>query len=82
MPSNGLLLFPEDVENDDYLHNPDPNEDNKRECDVFTKRGLVNVGGLSFITLAILILFIGFPILYIILCTLGFDDCLQQVGPS
>ena len=82
MPSNGLLLFPEDVENDDYLHNPDPNEDNKRECDVFTKRGLVNVGGLSFITLAILVLFIGFPILCGIPCTLDSHDCLHQAGPS
>ena len=81
MPSNGLLLFPEDVENDDYLHNPDPNEDNKRECDIFTKRGLVNVGGLSCITLCILVLFIGFPILCGILCTLGIHDYLQHAGP-
>jgi hypothetical protein len=63
LPSAGLLLFPEDVEKDDYLHNPDPNEKEKMECDVFTKRGMVNVGGLAFITLGVLFLFIGYPVL-------------------
>lgn len=64
-PSAGLLLFPEDVEKDDWLHNPDPNEKDKRECDIFTKRGLVNVGGLAFITIGILVLFIGYPVMYV-----------------
>lgn len=64
LPSAGLLLFPEDVEKDDYLHNPDPNEKEKRECDVFTKRGIVNVGGLGLIVVGILVLFIVYPILY------------------
>jgi beta-glucan synthesis-associated protein KRE6 len=63
LPSASLLLFPEDVEKDDYLHNPDPNEKEKRECDIFTRRGLVNVGGLAFITIGVLILFIGYPVL-------------------
>jgi hypothetical protein len=62
LPSSGLLLFPEDVEKDDYLHNPDPN-DKDRDCDIFNRRGLVNVGGLVFITLGILTLFVGYPIL-------------------
>ena len=62
-PSAGLLLFPEDVEKDDYLHNPDPNGKEDRDCDVFTRRGMVNVGGLIFITLGILLLFIGYPVL-------------------
>ena len=65
LPSAGLLLFPEDVEKDDWLHNPDPNEKEHRECDIFTKRGLVNVGGLAFLTLGVLILFIGYPVLYV-----------------
>lgn len=64
MPTAGLLLFPEDIEKDDYLHNPGPDDENKRECDIFTRRGFVNVGGLAGITLCVLILFIGFPILY------------------
>lgn len=62
-PSAGLLLFPEDVEKDDYMHNPDPNEKEGGDCDIFSRRGLVNVGGLSLITLGLLILFIGYPIL-------------------
>jgi beta-glucan synthesis-associated protein KRE6 len=63
-PSAGLLLFPEDVEKDDYLHNPDPGGE-PRDCDIFTRRGLVNVGGLAFITLGLLCLFIGYPVLYV-----------------
>lgn len=64
LPSAGLLLFPEDVEKDDYLHNPDPN-DKDRDCDIFNRRGLVNVGGLAFITLGLLVLFVGYPILLV-----------------
>lgn len=64
LPSAGLLLFPEDIEKDDYLHNPDPNgKDDERECDIFTRRGFVNIGGLALITLGILVLFIGYPVL-------------------
>lgn len=65
LPSAGLLLFPEDVEKDDYLHNPDPNDrDGKMSCaDLFSKRGLVNVGGLALITLGIMVLFIVYPVL-------------------
>lgn len=64
LPSAGLLLFPEDVEKDDWLHNPDPNEKEPRECNIFTKRGAVNIGGLGLVTLGLLVLFIGYPILY------------------
>jgi hypothetical protein len=64
-PSAGLLLFPEDVEKDDYLHNPDPNEKEKRDCDIFTRRGMVNVGGLAFLAIGLLALFIGYPVLYV-----------------
>ena len=66
LPSAGLLLFPEDVEKDDWLHNPDPNDkDGKLSCaDLFSKRGLVNVGGLALITIGVLVLFIVYPVLY------------------
>jgi hypothetical protein len=64
MPSEGLLLFPEDVEKDDYLHNPDPN-DKERDCDIWNRRGVVNVGGLVLFTLGLLMLFIGYPVLYV-----------------
>ncbi|CAK3988282.1 glycoside hydrolase family 16 [Lecanosticta acicola] len=64
LPSAGLLLFPEDVEKDDYLHNPDPNDKEGLDCaDLFSKRGIVNIGGLTLITLGLLVLFIGYPIL-------------------
>ena len=65
LPSAGLLLFPEDVEKDDWLHNPDPNEKEPRECNIFTKRGFMNVGGLALVTCGLLVLFIGYPILYV-----------------
>jgi len=65
LPSAGLLLFPEDVEKDDWLHNPDPNEKESRECNVFTKRGFANVGGLALVCCGLLVLFIGYPILYV-----------------
>jgi hypothetical protein len=63
LPSAGLLLFPEDVEKDDYLHNPDPKGKEERDCDIWTTRGMINVGGLALITLGILTLFIGYPVL-------------------
>lgn len=64
LPSAGLLLFPEDVEKDDYLHNPDPNDNDRDTCgDMLSKRGMANLGGLTFIILGIFFLFIGYPVL-------------------
>ena len=63
LPSAGLLLFPEDVEKDDYLHNPDPNGKEPRDCNICSWRGFVNVGGLSFVVLGVLVLFIGYPVM-------------------
>ncbi|OJJ47090.1 hypothetical protein ASPZODRAFT_15773 [Penicilliopsis zonata CBS 506.65] len=85
MPTEGLLLFPEDVEKDDYLHNPDPN-DKDRDCDIFNRRGIINVGGLSILTLGILCLFIGYPVISFVqslekttttTCTAGDTLCLD-----
>lgn len=61
MPTEGLLLFPEDVEKDDYLHNPDP-ADRERDCDICNTRGLVNVGGLALLVMGIVALFIIYPV--------------------
>lgn len=61
LSGGGLLLYPEDVEKDDELHNPDSLD--SRDCDIFTKRGIANVGGLALITLGLLTLFIGYPAL-------------------
>lgn len=63
MPSDGLLLFPEDVEKDDYLHNPNP-EDKERYCDVCNRRGMVNMTGLILLILGASMLFIGYPVMY------------------
>lgn len=68
MPTEGLLLFPEDVENDDELHNPDP-KDKDRDCQICNARGLVNVGGLALITIGIVALFIVYPVAYVALTT-------------
>lgn len=71
-PSAELLLFPIDKEDDDDLHDPMAKDD-LRECDIFTPRGLLNVGGLAFIVLGILVLFIGYPVLYEILIVVDVD---------
>jgi hypothetical protein len=63
LPGSGLLLFPEDVEKDDWLHNPDPNEPDRDKCDIFNKRGMANIGAIVVLTIGILVLFIGYPVL-------------------
>ncbi|THC89742.1 hypothetical protein EYZ11_010807 [Aspergillus tanneri] len=62
MPMEGLLLFPEDVEKDDYLHNPDAS-DGEKDCDIWNRRGMINVGGLILLTLGFLMLFVGYPVI-------------------
>jgi hypothetical protein len=62
-PSSNLLLYPNDKEADDDLHDPTTGMEN--DNNIWTKRGLINIGGLGLITLGILILFIGYPILYV-----------------
>ena len=54
----GSELSPNHPESDDYLHNPDPRRDRKNDSgsDVFTFRGLTNLGciillGASLVTL-------------------------------
>src|SRR5690606_40531873 len=50
-------------EEDDALH--DASIPDESECDIFTKRGLINVGGLALIIIGLLALFIGYPVLYV-----------------
>ena len=74
LAGNDLLMYPEDIEKDDDLHNPDG--DQSRDCDIFTKRGFANVGGLVLITLGLLTLFIGYPALtFIRQFTQTYDPC-------
>jgi hypothetical protein len=66
-PSDGLLLYPTDKEADDALHDPATGMEKDRDCDIFTKRGLLNVGSLAFLTTGLLVLFIAYPILQVFL---------------
>jgi beta-glucanase (GH16 family) len=63
LPGSGLLLFPEDVEKDDWLHNPDPNEPDRDKCDIWNRRGMMNVGAIAVLTVGLLLVFIGYPVL-------------------
>jgi hypothetical protein len=75
MPSDGLLLFPEDVEKDDYLHNP-RSDDVERDCDVCNRRGMINVAGLGLLVAGILMLFVGYPVLYVLWVLLASESVL------
>lgn len=66
-PSDGLLLYPHDVEKDDAIHDPD-SRDMERDCSFCNRRGMLNVGGLAILVLGLLMLFIGYPVLYALLC--------------
>ncbi|KAF2668302.1 beta-1,6 glucan synthetase [Microthyrium microscopicum] len=61
LPSTALLLYPEDIEKDDWLHNPDDEKD-EIGCSVFSTRGVTNCGGLVLLLLGIMVLFIGYPV--------------------
>lgn len=62
VPTDGLILFPEDVEKDDDLHNPDLLQEKDRACDLFNLRGF-NLLFLIVFSLGLLMVFIGWPIL-------------------
>ena len=49
---------------DDYLHSPDPDEPDRNTRDVWSKRGMMNVGGLIIVTPGVLALFVAYPVLY------------------
>lgn len=65
VPADGLIVFSEDVEDDDDIHNPNPN-DSDRDCDGCNKRGINNVGWLVVMVLGLLALFIAYPVAYIL----------------
>ncbi|KAF8973556.1 beta-glucan synthesis-associated [Flammula alnicola] len=61
----GSNLSPDFEEPDDYLHNPDPRRDRKqdRSSNIFTYRGLTNLGCLIVLCLGLLALFAGYPLI-------------------
>ncbi|KAH9837169.1 beta-glucan synthesis-associated [Rhodofomes roseus] len=57
-------IAPGIAEDDDYIHNPDPRKRGKdRDWNIFTWRGLVNIGSLAVLFCGILALFAGYPII-------------------
>ncbi|RDB28835.1 Beta-glucan synthesis-associated protein SKN1 [Hypsizygus marmoreus] len=52
-------------ESDDYLHNPDPRRDRKNDFyrDIFTMRGLTNLGCIVILALGLVALFAGYPLI-------------------
>lgn len=64
LPSTeGLLVFPEDVENDDYLHNPSPDDKDGNGCNIFSGRGMANTLGAILLVAGLLVLIFVFPLL-------------------
>ncbi|EJF62408.1 beta-glucan synthesis-associated [Dichomitus squalens] len=64
----GTHLLPEDKEDDDDLHKPDPELEADRHWadnggDIISRRGIVNLGALLLLITAVLILFIGYPVI-------------------
>ncbi|KAF8888450.1 beta-glucan synthesis-associated protein KRE6 [Gymnopilus junonius] len=61
----GMPIDPSAREPDDYLHNPDPLRDRRvdKGGNIFTSRGVANLGCLFIIAAGCLMLFAGYPIL-------------------
>ncbi|KII90597.1 glycoside hydrolase family 16 protein [Plicaturopsis crispa FD-325 SS-3] len=61
----GSDLSPDHPEPDDFLHNPDPRRDRKNDAggNVFTYRGLTNLGCLLVLGAGLLTLFAGYPMI-------------------
>ncbi|KAI1796200.1 beta-glucan synthesis-associated [Ganoderma leucocontextum] len=64
----GTRLLPEDKEEDDDLHGPDPEVQGERNWvdnrrDVFSSRGVINLGALLLLIAGILVLFVGYPVI-------------------
>ncbi|EPT03887.1 hypothetical protein FOMPIDRAFT_120852 [Fomitopsis schrenkii] len=61
----GAYLTPDVPESDDYLHNPDPKRDRRNDQggNIFTYRGITNLGCLLILAVGIITLFAGYPII-------------------
>ncbi|KAF3905821.1 hypothetical protein AA313_de0206113 [Arthrobotrys entomopaga] len=64
-PDESLLMYPKDVEPDDELHAPDGKKID-RDFNFWTKRGLINLGGLLCLIGGIMFLFIGYPAIFFV----------------
>jgi beta-glucan synthesis-associated protein KRE6 len=64
VPWDVLLKYPNDVEKDDWLHNPDPDEKDGGWCEGFySGRGIWNCIGLAVIGLLMVGLLAGGPLM-------------------
>lgn len=62
-PCENLLMFPHQVEDDDVLHDPrSESDDQGAGCNLFTWRGLRNVGGLGMVVVGVMGLLVGVPV--------------------
>ncbi|KAJ7487429.1 beta-glucan synthesis-associated protein [Mycena galericulata] len=61
----GADISPDHPEPDDFLHNPDPRRDRKNDTrgNIFTVRGVTNLGCLLILGLGIITLFAGYPLI-------------------
>jgi len=61
----GADLAPGHPEDDDFLHNPDPRRDRKNDQggNIFTYRGITNLGCLLILGVGIITLFAGYPLI-------------------
>ncbi|KZT57876.1 glycoside hydrolase family 16 protein [Calocera cornea HHB12733] len=62
---NSWGQFPDREEADDFLHTPDPKRDYRKDRggNIFTLRGLQNIGCLIILCTSLIVLFAGFPII-------------------
>lgn len=69
LPSStgGLLVFPEDIEHDDYLHNPSPDDKDDNDCHVFSIRAWVNIGGAVLLLTGLVLLLFGYTLMHVYL---------------
>lgn len=65
-PDGCLIVYPHDVEQDDDLHNPDVDDLKDRDCNIWTRRGAINIGGLALFVLGLLFLLVAYPLMYVL----------------
>ena len=63
VPDSHMLLYPDEVENDDALHNPNDYDRDDIGCGRWTIRGLINISGLILVTLGVVMTFLGWPVM-------------------
>ena len=65
MPAAGLIIFPDELEKDDALHDPSTggNGEEKSHTSLRNRRGLINFIGTAMVIIGVVMILIGLPIL-------------------